>query len=147
MSIKSVRNLKNIHWELASANTLMTLPDSSMKLYFGTLAGITLAAKLNLNQFLIDANNRLLDGINRFGLLDARYEKEFPEGWMKPAVVGMTHHIIFVNGKGNLVLKRDILKGRKGGKENRMEYYRYLTQNSEPGKLGMVPWRWRIYIR
>jgi hypothetical protein len=83
-----------------------------------------------------ELHEQLVTAIKRYGLIDRRYASRYPSEWRSLATIARTHPIFYVNRKGDLVFKR----------ASEREYFYYLAQKRCPGKFGLHPWRWRVYI-
>lgn len=81
-------------------------------------------------------HQKLVEEMNRHGILLTSHEGNYPRDWMRTAEVARTHPIFYVAMNGDMVFL----------KENWKERLRWKYQNG-PGKLGLNLWRWRAYLR
>jgi hypothetical protein len=79
----------------------------------------------------------LLSSMKSNGVIQPEFENLYPRRWLENAEIAKTHPICYVAQNGDLVLR----------KPTRMEYYRYLYQQKLPGRAGLQPWRWRVYLQ
>jgi len=78
----------------------------------------------------------LVKAMKESGILQTKFEGNYPRDWINPTIVANTHPVFFVNWKGDLIFP----------KMTRTEYARYVFQQKWPGKLGLNLWRWRAYL-
>lgn len=81
-------------------------------------------------------HGELATAMKEFGIMQTRFEGNYPKGWINPAIVANTHPSFYVKANGDLVFPS----------QTRIEYARYVFQKKFPGKMGLNPWRWRAYL-
>ncbi|MFH1225045.1 MAG: hypothetical protein V1676_04540 [Candidatus Diapherotrites archaeon] len=79
----------------------------------------------------------LADVMQKCGILATESEGNYPRDWSNPAIVKETHPIFSVQHNGDLVFR----------KNSRREYLQYCIQKKWPGKFGLNPWNWRVYLK
>ncbi len=123
---------------IAEGSGLLCLPAISSPLAVYSSVGIGLAAtgRTFFAKAIQKQHKELVSKMKKFGLLQTKFEGNYPRDWINPATVARTHPVFFVNYKGDLIFP----------KMTRTEYARYVFQKRFPGKLGLNPWRWRAYL-
>jgi len=138
-SIRTHRRLRTLVFGMGLTALLQVLG----KVHLSAMKHPETGAMLNLTfvkmygHYIRAKNAELLKAMNKYGIIQTKYEELYPKKWLNPAMVASTHPIFYIDQRGNLVLR----------KATRMEYYRYLWQQKLPGQMGFHPWRWRVYIR
>ncbi len=97
---------------------------------------ILVSARRAIAKSIQDRHEDLVSAMKKFGILQTKFEGNYPRDWINPTIVANTHPIVHVKGNGDLVFLR----------ATRAEYARYVFQKSFAGKLGLNPWRWRAYL-
>ncbi len=80
---------------------------------------------------------RIIDLMKKHGILDTKFEGNYPPELMRPTDLSRTHPVFFVDFKGNVHFL----------KESRAEYARFKFQKTSVGKAGFHPWMYRAYLR
>jgi len=110
------------------------LPSDNLHGVTAALAGSSLrtwAAKLVQKRYI-----GLIKSMNQSGILQTKFEGNYPRDWINPTIIANSHPVFYVNAKGDMVFLRN----------NRWEYARYVFQKSFAGKIGLNLWRWRGYL-
>lgn len=97
---------------------------------------ILVPARAAIAESIQDRHEDLVNAMKKFGILQTKFEGNYPRDWINPTTVANTHPIVYVKGNGDLVFLR----------ATRAEYARYVFQKSFARKLGLNPWRWRAYL-
>lgn len=72
-----------------------------------------------------------------FGILQTKFEKEYPSDWLNPTIVADTHPIFSVQANGDIIFRRATPK----------EMSLLKAQEKWVGKAGLNVWRWRGVLR
>ncbi len=103
----------------------------------GTLSTASAGARTLLAHAVQKRHDDLISAMQKYGIVQTRFEENFPQEWINPTSVKKTHPIFYVDFKGNLHFL----------KESRIEYARHAFQKTWMGKIGWNPWNWRTYLR
>ena len=107
--------------------------------YAKIMGGVGMATALDRIHFarwIQLKHEHLVREMKKVGILQTKYEKNYPRDWLNPTIVAKTHPSFFVNWRGDLIFP----------KMTRTEYARYQFQKSFAGKIGLNAWRWRGYL-
>ncbi len=81
-------------------------------------------------------HRELAAAMKEFGIMQTKFEGDYPRDWINPTIVAKTHPTFYVKANGDVVFPS----------QTRIEYARYVFQKKFPGKIGLNPWRWRAYL-
>lgn len=94
--------------------------------------------EVEIRKLIQNQHQLLRNAMAEDGVLDKKFEGNYPANWMRPNVVAEYHPIFFVDGRGNI----HFLRERKSG-----EAAKQVWQQTKIGRAGFTLWRWRAYLR